>query len=92
MTAGRWIVAAIAIALTAVQTYFSATTGGMLIPLLLGLGIVITASVAMSRLSPLLVPAVAVCSPPGRAAHRSPRWRWRTCATRSAAPPPARRQ
>lgn len=59
MTVSRWIVAVIAIALTAVQAYFSATTGGMLIPLLLGLGIVITASIAMSRLSPLLVPAVA---------------------------------
>ena len=59
MTVGRWIVAVIAIALTAIQAYFSATVGGMLIPLLLGLGIVITASVAMSRLSPLLVPAVA---------------------------------
>ena len=70
MTAGRWIVAAIAIALTAVQTYFSATTGGMLIPLLLGLGIVITASVAMSRLSPLLVPAVARVLTPW--ARRSP--------------------
>ena len=58
MTVSRWIVAVIAIALTAVQAYFSATTGGMLIPLLLGLGIVITASIAMSRLSPLLVPAV----------------------------------
>lgn len=70
MTAGRWIVAAIAIALTTVQTYFSATTGGMLIPLLLGLGIVITASVAMSRLSPLLVPAVARVLAPW--AQRSP--------------------
>ncbi|MDO5646244.1 MAG: FtsX-like permease family protein [Dermabacter sp.] len=70
MTAGRWTLAAIAIALTAVQTYFSATTGGMLIPLLLGLGIVITASVAMSRLSPLLVPAVALVLTPW--ARRSP--------------------
>ncbi|MEX3510868.1 FtsX-like permease family protein [Kocuria carniphila] len=59
MTVRRWIVAVIAIVLTAVQSYFSATVGGMLIPLLLGLGIVITASIAMSRLSPLLVPAVA---------------------------------
>ncbi|MBM9464611.1 FtsX-like permease family protein [Aeromicrobium sp. YIM 150415] len=70
MTVRRWIVAAVAVALTAVQTYFSATTGGMLIPLLLGLGIVITASVAMSRLSPLLVPAVALVLMPW--ARRSP--------------------
>ncbi|MFF1555534.1 FtsX-like permease family protein [Rhodococcus erythropolis] len=70
MTVRRWIVAAIALALTAVQTYFSATTAGMLIPLLLGLGIVVTASVAMSRLSPLLVPAVARVLTPW--ARRSP--------------------
>ncbi|PMD06203.1 ABC transporter permease [Brevibacterium paucivorans] len=59
MTIRRWIVAIIATVLTAVQIYFSTTVGGMLIPLLLGLGIVITASVAMSRFAPLLVPAVA---------------------------------
>ncbi|WP_405100062.1 FtsX-like permease family protein [Micromonospora sp. NBC_01412] len=70
MTTRRWIVAVAAIALTAVQTYFSATTGGMLIPLLLGLGIVITATVAMSRLSPLLVPAAALILTPW--ARRSP--------------------
>jgi len=64
MTTGRWIVAIIALALTAVQTYFSATVGGILIPLLLGLGIVMTASVAMSRLSPLLVPAAALALTP----------------------------
>ncbi|ORI19676.1 hypothetical protein BJD99_01255 [Rhodococcus sp. 1163] len=55
----RWLVAAIALVLTGVQVFFSATSGGMLIPLLLGLGIIITASVAMSRLAPLLVPAIA---------------------------------
>ncbi|QBJ96356.1 FtsX-like permease family protein [Rhodococcus sp. ABRD24] len=70
MTTRRWIVAVLAIALTAVQTYFSATAGGMLIPLLLGMGIVITASVAMSRLSPLLVPAAARALTPW--ARRSP--------------------
>jgi putative ABC transport system permease protein len=55
----RWVVAVIALVLTGVQVFFSATSGGMLIPLLLGLGIIITASVAMSRLAPLLVPAIA---------------------------------
>ncbi|WP_433604896.1 FtsX-like permease family protein [Prescottella agglutinans] len=55
----RWLIATIGVVLTAVQVYFSATSGGMLIPLLLGLGIVITASVTMSCLAPLLVPAVA---------------------------------
>ncbi|RDI23293.1 putative ABC transport system permease protein [Rhodococcus sp. AG1013] len=55
----RWLTAVIAVLLTVVQVYFSATSGGMLIPLLLGLGIVVTASVAMSCLAPLLVPAVA---------------------------------
>ncbi len=70
MTTRRWIVATVAVALTAVQAYFSATTGGMLIPLLLGLGIVVTASVAMSRLSPLLVPGVARVLTPW--ARRSP--------------------
>ncbi|NMM92376.1 hypothetical protein B2J88_50475 [Rhodococcus sp. SRB_17] len=70
MTTRRWIVTAVSIALTAVQTYFSATAGGMLIPLLLGLGIVITASVAMSRLSPLLVPTAARVLTPW--ARRSP--------------------
>lgn len=55
----RWLIASIAVLFTAVQVYFSATSGGMLIPLLLGLGIIITASVAMSCLAPLLVPAVA---------------------------------
>lgn len=59
MTIRRWIAVIIATTLTVVQIYFSTTVGGMLIPLLLGLGIVITASVAMSRLAPLLVPAVA---------------------------------
>lgn len=70
MTARRWIVALVALALTAVQTYLSATVGGMLIPLLLGFGIVITASVAMSRLSSLLVPAAARVLTPW--ARRSP--------------------
>lgn len=70
MTTRRWTAAVVAIALTAVQTYFSATAGGMLIPLLLGMGIVITASVAMSRLSPLLVPAAARALTP--LARRSP--------------------
>ncbi len=59
MGAWQWLVAAIALLLTGVQVFFSATSGGMLIPLLLGLGIIITASVAMSRLAPLLVPAIA---------------------------------
>jgi putative ABC transport system permease protein len=70
MTVRRWIMAAIAAILTAVQVYFSATTSGMLIPLLLGLGIVITASVTMSQLAPLLVPLVARLLTPW--AHRSP--------------------
>lgn len=70
MTPGRWIVGAIALLLTVVQIYFSATVSGMLIPLLLGLGIVITASVAMSQCAPFLVPAFArVLAPWGR---RSP--------------------
>lgn len=55
----RWMTAIVAVLLTAVQVYFSATSAGMLIPLLLGLGIVITASVATNCLAPLLVPAVA---------------------------------
>lgn len=59
MTVRRWVLAVLAIALTIVQVYFSATAGGMLIPLLLGLGIVVTASVVMNSLSPLLVPVVA---------------------------------
>jgi putative ABC transport system permease protein len=59
MGARRWLTAIIAVLLTVVQVYFSATSGGMLIPLLLGLGIVVTASVAMSTLAPSLVPAVA---------------------------------
>jgi putative ABC transport system permease protein len=70
MTVRRWIVAGAALALTVVQTFFSATAGGILIPLLLGLGIVITASVAMSRLSPLLVPGLAQLLTPW--ARRSP--------------------
>lgn len=64
MTPRRWAVAVIALALTAVQALVSATVGGMLVPLLLGLGIVVTASVAMSRLAPLLVPAVALLLTP----------------------------
>lgn len=59
MTWRRWATALVAGALTAVQVFFAATTGGMLVPLLLGLGIVLTGSVALSRLSPLLVPQVA---------------------------------
>lgn len=59
MTLKRWSTAILASALTAIQTCFSATAGGMLIPLLLGLGVVITASVAMNQLSPLLVPVAA---------------------------------
>lgn len=55
----RWLTAMLAVLLTVIQVYFSATSGGMAIPLLLGLGIVVTASVAMSCLAPLLVPAVA---------------------------------
>jgi putative ABC transport system permease protein len=55
----RWLVAAVALLLTGVQVFYSASSGGILIPLLLGLGIIITASAAMSRLAPLLVPAVA---------------------------------
>lgn len=55
----RWLTAMIAVLLTVIQVYFSAISGGMAIPLLLGLGIVVTASVAMSCLAPLLVPAVA---------------------------------
>ncbi len=55
----RWLTAMIAVLLSVVQVYFSATNGGMLIPLLLSLGIVVTTSVAMSCLAPLLVPAVA---------------------------------
>lgn len=70
MTVRRWVGAGIALALTAAQVYFSATTAGLLIPLLLGLGIVITASTAMSQLSPLLVPAAARVLTP--LARRSP--------------------
>lgn len=70
MTAGRWMAAVVAAVLTGVQVYFSMTVGGMLVPLLLGLGIVITASVMMSRLAPLLVPALAGCLHPW--AFRSP--------------------
>ncbi|MBJ2122612.1 ABC transporter permease [Arthrobacter sp. MSA 4-2] len=70
MTLGRWIVAITALALTALQAYFSATAGGLLVPLLLGLGIIMTGSVAMSRLSPLLVPAAALALTPW--SRRSP--------------------
>lgn len=59
MTVRRWMVALLAAVVTAVQVAFSVVAGGVLIPLLLGLGIVVTASVAMSQLAPLLVPAVA---------------------------------
>jgi putative ABC transport system permease protein len=59
MTARRWTVAVLAVAVTVVQVGFSVVAGGVLIPLLLGLGIVVSASVAMSQLAPLLVPAVA---------------------------------
>lgn len=70
MTVGRWVVAVTAAVLTGVQVYFSMIVGGMLVPLLLGLGIVITASVMMSRLAPLLVPALVGCLRPW--ASRSP--------------------
>ncbi|WP_404373332.1 FtsX-like permease family protein [Kytococcus sedentarius] len=59
MTWRRWATACSAALLTGVQVFFAATTGGMLIPLLLGLGIVLTGSVALSQLSPMLVPQVA---------------------------------
>lgn len=59
MTLRRWVTASFALLLTAVQVYFSAVASGMLIPLLLGLGIIITASFAMNNLAPLLVPVVA---------------------------------
>lgn len=59
MTPRRWVSASIALLLTAVQVCLSAVASGMLVPLLLGLGIIITASVAMSNFAPLLVPAVA---------------------------------
>ncbi|MDN6705847.1 FtsX-like permease family protein [Corynebacterium glyciniphilum] len=59
MTPRRWVVAGLAVVVTGVQVAFSVVVGGVLIPLLLGLGIVVSASVAMSQLAPLLVPAVA---------------------------------
>lgn len=59
MTVRRWTVAMLAATVTVAQVAMSVVAGGVLIPLLLGLGIVISASVAMSQLAPLLVPAVA---------------------------------
>ncbi|MFC6152184.1 FtsX-like permease family protein [Nocardioides yefusunii] len=59
MTVRRWIVAVTALVLTALQTYVAAAGGGLLLTILLGLGIIITGSVATSRLAPLLVPAAA---------------------------------
>ncbi|WP_409484585.1 FtsX-like permease family protein [Arsenicicoccus dermatophilus] len=64
MTRARWATALVAGALTVVQTWFAATAGGMLLAILLGLGIVITASVALSRLAPLLVPLAAALLAP----------------------------
>lgn len=59
MTRRCWIVGLMAALLTLVQTWFAATSDGMLLALLLGLGIVVTASVALSRLAPLALPLAA---------------------------------
>lgn len=59
MTPGRWIGTAVFTALTVTQIFFAASAGGVLIPLLLGLGTVLTGSAAMSGMAPLVVPVLA---------------------------------
>ncbi|MBC2933059.1 ABC transporter permease [Nocardioides sp. zg-1228] len=59
MTRSRWIWGTLGALVTLAQMAAAVAVGGILGPLLLALGIIITGSIAMSQLSPLLVPLLA---------------------------------
>jgi len=59
MTVSRWVWGTLGVVGTVVQIAAAVTVGGLLGPLVLALGIIITGSIAMSQLSPLLVPLLA---------------------------------